>query len=162
VRKHDWHGHFRYAWRGTVLERTGDKITLEAFWSGPGEPTVGRIRFVHGDRFLEHYYPGRGYAIWQIERPDGEVKAWYCNISTPVRQENDVLTFDDLLLDVLAYPDGGYVVLDRDEFEEARRHGLPAEYAQQAETALAAVLALVNASADPFRFSHAPRLLEQD
>jgi predicted RNA-binding protein associated with RNAse of E/G family len=144
-----------------VLERTNDQIVLEAFWSGPGEPTVGQIRFLDGDRFLEHYYPGRGYAIWQVEGPAGKVKAWYCNICTPVHEENDILTFNDLLLDVLAYPDGGYEILDREEFEEARRRGLPLDYVQQAEAALAVVLALVNARAEPFTFSRAPHRIHQ-
>jgi predicted RNA-binding protein associated with RNAse of E/G family len=154
----NWQGQFRYAWHGEVLERTSDHLVLRASWEGPGEPRVGEIRFVRGDRFLEYYYLGLGYAIWQIERPDGALKGWYCNIETPLVEEGPgVLSFRDLLLDVLVYPDGRYAILDRDEFERAQLQGLPSEDVRLAEEALAGVLARVNAKDHPFRLSGNPR-----
>ncbi|MGH2346155.1 MAG: DUF402 domain-containing protein [Chloroflexota bacterium] len=155
VRKHDWRGRFRYAWEGKVAVRTADHLIIEAIWKGPGEPTVGEIHFIPGDRFLEYYYPGRGYAIWQIERPDGGLKGWYCNISTPVEEAAGTLSFRDLLLDLLVYPDGRMVVLDRDEFEAAQGEGLDRAEAAGAEAALAEVRAMARAGAPPFRFAAA-------
>lgn len=162
VQKHTWRGEFRYAWQARVADRAPGHLVLEAPWEGPGEPDVGEIRFRRGDRFVEHYYPGKGYAIWQVEGPDGAVKGWYCNISTPVVERDGVLTFDDLLLDVLAYPDGRYIVLDRDEFDAARREGLPDPQAALAESALAEVMALIAACAPPFSFSGPPRRLADE
>jgi len=153
VRKHDWHGRFRYAWQGLLLERTPDYLVLDAVWQGPGEPRVGAVQFNLGDRFLEYYYPERPYAIWQVERPDGGVKGWYCNIGSPLREDGDTLSFDDLLLDVLVYPDGRYEVLDEDEYATARTEGLPDLQIQQATTGLAAVLAQIEACTPPFAFS---------
>jgi protein associated with RNAse G/E len=158
VRKHDWRGRFRYAWEGKVLARTTDHLLIEAIWNGPGEPEVGEIRFVRGDRFVEHYYPGRGYAIWQIEQPDGSVKGWYCNISTQVKEHDDTLSFRDLLLDLLVYPDGRMVELDRDEFEKAQAAGLDPAEAQVAEAALAEVRELARLGTPPFRFAATPPL----
>ncbi|HVA90982.1 MAG TPA: DUF402 domain-containing protein [Chloroflexota bacterium] len=155
VRKHDWRGSFRYAWSGWMVDRTADHLMIEAIWDGPGEPRVGEITFTRGDRFLEYYYPGRGYAIWQIARPDGSLKGWYCNISTPVEQSGDTLSFRDLLLDLLVYPDGRLSVLDRDEFEAARREGLDPGEAVMAQAALAEVLAIAEAGGAPFRFTAA-------
>jgi hypothetical protein len=159
VRKLNWRGEFKYAWHGEVLERSPERLVLSAIWEGPGEPLVGEISFTAGDRFLEHYYPGRGYAIWQIERADGALKGWYCNISTPVVENDDVLSFEDLLLDVIVYPDGRHAVLDRDEFEDAVAHGLAEERRGLAEGALREVLAAVQAQASPFVFTDAPRLI---
>jgi hypothetical protein len=158
VRKHNWQGVFRYAWHGELLSREPGHLVLRAIWNGPGEPQVEDLRFVHGDQFIEHYYPGRGYAIWQIEGADGTLKGWYCNISTPVEEQSSVLSFDDLLLDVLVYPDGRWKVLDLDEFETARHEGLSPERALLAEQALDEVLALISQEASPFYFtSEAPR-----
>jgi protein associated with RNAse G/E len=153
VRKHDWRGRFRYAWEGEIVTRTADHLIIEAIWQGPGEPEVGEIRFMRGDRFIEHYYPGRGYAIWRIEQPDGLVKGWYCNISTPVEEHDGTLSFRDLLLDLLIYPDGRMVELDRDEFEVAQAEGLDAAEARAAEAALAEVREMARIGAPPFRFA---------
>lgn len=153
VRKHDWRGRFRYAWEGQVVTRTVDHLIIEAIWNGPGEPRVGEINFARGDRFIEHYYPGRGYAIWQIEQADGSLKGWYCNISTPVEDHEGTLTFRDLLLDLLVYPDGRLVELDRDEFDTARGEGLDPAEAAAAEAALAELREMARLAVPPFRFA---------
>jgi hypothetical protein len=160
VRKHTWRGEFRYAWSGELLMCEPEHLVLLAIWKGPGEPRVGEIAFMAGDRFVEHYYPGRGYAIWQVEQPDGRIKGWYCNISTPVERHDTTLSFRDLLLDLLVYPDGRYSVLDREEFAEARREGLPESEAALAEAALAEVVRLVERGAQPFCLSGPARALE--
>lgn len=160
MRKLNWRGEFRYAWRGRVLSRDAESLVLEAHWEGPGEPLVGEIAFRLHDRFVEHYYPERAYAVWQIEAPEGTLKGWYCNISAPVVEEQDTLTFRDLLLDVVAYPDGRYLVLDREEFETAQRQGLSPGDAEAAEQALAAVIAMIENIEPPFVFSAPPRLVE--
>ena len=153
VRKYNWRGAFRYAWQGEVLARDPDRIVIDATWRGPGEPAVGEITFAMGDHFVEYYYPGRAFAIWQVQRPDGTVKGWYCNISTPLVEQDDILRFNDLLLDVVAYPDGRYMVLDRDEFEAAHVAGLPEDQAALAEKALADLQMLMRTGAPPFPFA---------
>jgi predicted RNA-binding protein associated with RNAse of E/G family len=143
------------------VERTTERLVLSASWNGPGEPAVGDLRFVRGDRFLEYYFIGEPYAVWQVERPDGALKGWYCNIETLLRDEGPgVLAFNDLLLDVLAYPDGRYLILDRDEFNDARLQGLSDHDVRLAEAGLSRVLALVSTNAFPFRFSGEPRRIE--
>lgn len=153
VRKHDWRGAFRYAWQGEVLRREADLLLLQAIWQGPGEPRIGTIRFEAGDRFLEYYYPGRPYAVWQIERPDGALKGWYCNVGTPPLEGDAVLSFDDLLLDVLVYPDGRYAVLDEDEFAAALAAGLPADRGALARAGLAALIGMIARGEAPFSFA---------
>ncbi len=162
VQKRDWRGNVRHVWQGVVLAQDAESLLLEAVWEGPGEPAVGELRFERGDRFLEYYFVGKSYAIWRIERPTGALKGWYCNISRPLRMEEGMLSFDDLLLDVLVYPDGRCVVLDRDELEQARHSGLSEADTRVAESALDAVLDLILHQHPPFAFSHAPRAVEDD
>jgi len=159
VRKHTWEGLFRYAWQGEVLARDGDLLLIQATWNGPGEPHVGEIRFVAGDRFLEYYYLQHPYAIWEVRTATDVRKGWYCNINSLPAIDEDTLRFDDLLLDVIGYPDGRYTVLDRDEFEAARVAGLPEDRAALAESALAEVLALIRAGAAPFTFARGTSVL---
>lgn len=159
VRKHTWEGLFRYAWQGEVLARDEDVLLVQATWNGPGEPLVDEIRFAAGDCFLEYYYLQRPYAIWEVRTAAHVLKGWYCNINTLPMINEDVLRFDDLLLDVIVYPDGRYTVLDRDEFEAARGAGLPTTRATLAESALAEVLALIRAGAAPFTFAPSTSVL---
>lgn len=154
VRKHTWQGLFRYAWQGEVLHaHDGDVLLLHATWDGPGEPHVGELRFVPGDRFLEYYYLRRPYALWEVRTAAGALKGWYCNINTLPVIEADTLRFDDLLLDVIVYPDGRYQMLDRDEFQAAVAAGLPEDRAALAESALSEVLGMLHAGAAPFTFA---------
>jgi predicted RNA-binding protein associated with RNAse of E/G family len=161
VRKYDWKGEFRYAWQGEIVRRETAEILIAAEWRGPGAPRVGRIVFAPGDRFLEYYYPGRAYAIWRVAGADDALKGWYCNIGTPLEERAGELCFNDLLLDLLVYPDGAYEVLDRDEFSRARQEGLSEQHAVLAEAALGDLLQLVHAGAKPFSFAAGcARLLE--
>lgn len=150
VRKHDWQGRFRYAWQGTVAEQRPEMLVLDAVWNGPGEPRVGEMQFVRGDRFTEYYYTALPYAIWTVQQPSGAIKGWYCNIHTPPTLAECVLSFDDLLLDIVAYPDARFQVLDRDEFLAARAAGLSAERAALAEQGLKDLVALLTQGAPPF------------
>lgn len=153
VRKYTWQGVFRYSWEGEVVTHDDEVMLLVAEWRGPGEPRVGEIHFEAGDRFLEYYYPGRAYAIWQVTSAAGVLKGWYCNIETPLTLHGAYLDFQDLLLDVLVYPDGRYTVLDREEFDQARASGLPAALVALAESALAEVRVLIDTAAAPFSFA---------
>jgi hypothetical protein len=152
VRKHDWQGKFRYAWTGELIIDEPPVLVIAAAWQGPGEPAVGEIRFEMGDRFTEYYYLDRPCALWKIEQPDGAVKGWYCNVNTLPARKDDVLSFNDLILDVLVYPDGRFMVLDRDEFAAARDAGLPREQAQLAERGIAEIIWLLHHGAPPFPF----------
>jgi hypothetical protein len=69
------------------------------------------------DRFLELYLYDKWFNIYEIfDRDTSILKAWYCNITRPVRLEAGNLYYDDLALDLLVFPDGHRIVLDEDEF----------------------------------------------
>jgi hypothetical protein len=70
-----------------------------------------------GDRFVETYYFNRWYNIYAIySRSDGSLSGWYCNITRPAELVGDQLSYIDLALDLIVFPDGKQVVLDEDEF----------------------------------------------
>jgi predicted RNA-binding protein associated with RNAse of E/G family len=107
---------FRYS--GLVLERSPEYVRLEARFNRDEVP-VEDILLRRNDRFVETFYTRRWYNIFEIhDRQDDSLKAWYCNVGYPAELETGVVSYRDLALDLLVYPDGRQVILDEDEFAE--------------------------------------------
>lgn len=107
-------------WRyeGIILARDKKSLLIEAFFNRDDLPFHG-ITLKGNDRFIERYYEDRWYNIFEIhDREDDHLKAWYCNVTTPAEFTPGKIAYIDLALDVLAYPDGQYRILDRDEFDD--------------------------------------------
>jgi protein associated with RNAse G/E len=105
-------------WRypGKVLRQTHKALLLEA-WFNRDAVSLQDIQLLRGDRFLEIYFSDRWYNIDAIyDQADGHLKGWYCNIALPAVFEEGSVSYVDLALDLLVYPDGSQVVLDEDEF----------------------------------------------
>jgi protein associated with RNAse G/E len=122
-------------WRytGEVLRLDQEKVVLQALFNRQDTPFHGII-LKKGDRFIETFYLNRWYNIFEIhDRDDDHLKGWYCNIGHPAKYDGQVLSYIDLALDLLVYPDGKQLVLDEDEFAELN---LPAEISRQALNAL--------------------------
>ncbi len=55
----------------------------------------------------------------------GRFVYWYCDIIETVHnKESNSYTFNDLLVDILVYPDGHVEVVDMDEFADAMENGV--------------------------------------
>ena len=107
---------FRYS--GKLLQRDGQRIVIEAEYTRNDADFYG-ILLGNGDRFVETYFTDRWYNIYEIHaREDDHLRGWYCNISMPAQVEDGTLSWVDLALDLLVYPDGRQRVLDEDEFEQ--------------------------------------------
>lgn len=122
-------------WRysGEILKRSGDSVLVEAYFNRPDKPFHG-IVMREGDRFIEKYFLTRWYNIFEIhDRDDGRIKGWYCNISEPAQLDGDRISYVDLALDLLVYPDGRQLVLDEEEFT---RLSIPVGVREKATAAL--------------------------
>jgi hypothetical protein len=111
-------------WRytGVVLAQDETSLLLEAYFDRQDMDFHG-MRLGHGDRFLETYYLHRWYNIFEIHaRQDDHLRGWYCNIAQPMIYESPswrkpaAISYIDLALDLLVFPDGRQLVLDEDEF----------------------------------------------
>jgi predicted RNA-binding protein associated with RNAse of E/G family len=60
----------------------------------------------------------------QLLAQDGNHLGYYVDIDTPIHISNGEYHLTDLFLDLWIAPDGKYIELDRDEFEEGFRKGL--------------------------------------
>lgn len=114
--KKNVHGQETWRYHGEMLERTQDGVVLEAFFDREDMSLQG-LPLRRGDRFVETYYFNRWYNIYAIySRSDGSLSGWYCNITRPPELVGEFLSYIDLALDLVVFPDGNQVVLDEDEF----------------------------------------------
>jgi protein associated with RNAse G/E len=142
VRKLKPDGSLDFAWQGEVLRCDASGIVLRAEFN---VDLVERewATFRRGDVFVEHYYFDRSYNVFQISAPDGTLKGWYANVGLPaaLNAEAGELEYVDLALDVWTNPNGTFVVLDEEEFEELiQEHADLAEAARQGRQMLLEVV----------------------
>ena len=64
------------------------------------------------------YYRKEGFKISRHYGADGTFTRWYCDIVTESQTGNEI-TFSDLLIDVVIFPDGTVRVVDLDEAADA-------------------------------------------
>ncbi len=116
VIKQDRAGVETWRYSGTVIERNSSEIVIEAYFDRDDMLFHG-MWLCKGDRFVETYYPDRWYNIFEVhDRADESLKGWYCNITTPALIRERVISYKDLALDLLVFPDGRQQILDEDEF----------------------------------------------
>ena len=131
-----------WRYQGRILSQDAHSLLIEAFFNRDDLPFHG-ITLRENDRFLERYYTDRWYNIFEIhDRDDGRLKAWYCNVTTPAELEPGRISYVDLALDLLVYPNGTYLVLDEDEYEAL---DLNPQLRLKAHQALTALVELVEA-----------------
>ena len=103
-------------WKGKPVKLDGSLLVLEAeFDVDVSHELLGAIP--RGTKTIEYYWLDRWYNVFRFLKPDGSTWMWYCNINTVPTLEGNELSYVDLDIDVLVQPDGGYRVLDLDEFE---------------------------------------------
>jgi predicted RNA-binding protein associated with RNAse of E/G family len=81
------------------------------------------LRFVPGDRLHEFFSPEHHFNLFSVWSPEGELRGWYANVTHPTTIEwstaPPTLYWHDLYVDLIALPNGVYVVRDEDELEES-------------------------------------------
>lgn len=111
------HGKETWRYSGRLVCQDDHSFKLEAFFNREDIQIHGML-LAKGDRFLETYFTDRWYNIFEIyAHDDHHLRGWYCNIATPVQVTGEELSYIDLALDLIVFPDGLQIILDEDEFE---------------------------------------------
>ena len=129
-------------WRypGRIIARDLHSVLVEAFFNIDDRPFHG-ITLRTNDRSIERYYSNRWYNIFEIhDRDDDRLKAWYCNVTSPAVFNPGKITYIDLALDILVYPDRDYLILDEDEFDTLDLDDYSRQKALQALDALKTIV----------------------
>jgi protein associated with RNAse G/E len=140
-----------YSYHKRLLRETGDELIL---YNPPGLAITDHLR---GGGF---YLPTQS-VTWCSTEPcnnipavyesKGAFKFWYCDVAMPCTFADDVLSYVDLDLDLIAYADGTYRVDDEDEFiAHQRQYCYPPEIIERARAELAALIAAHAAQTFPF------------
>ena len=148
VLKYDGAEHRR--WSAKLARREGSLIVLDAaFEFEVQHHLLGDIQ--RGTRTIEYYWLDRWYNVFRFLKGDGSTRLFYCNVNTPPKFENEVLTYIDLDIDILVQPDLSYQVLDLEEFaENAARYGYSEEIKRQAHAAVATLISMIETRQFPF------------
>ena len=146
--KHDGRIHRR--WPARILRREGALIVLDAvFAEEVRHPLIGTIEA--GTHSTEFFWTDRWYSVFRFQTPAGRLLRFYCNINTPARLADGVLSFVDLDVDVLVNPDYSFKVLDEDEFDlHAELYAYPPTYRDNVRRALEELLHLIDSRQFPF------------
>ena len=116
VLKLDYKGQETWRYQGKLLKRAPHQIVLEAFFDRD-DVRIDEMVLRAGDRFIETYFDDRWYNIFEVrDRADDRLKGWYCNIGCPAVFHKRTVSYRDLALDLLVFPDGRQIVLDEDDF----------------------------------------------
>jgi predicted RNA-binding protein associated with RNAse of E/G family len=103
-------------YEGVILVQEPGHVLLQARWERAAMD-LGYVVFAPGDQFFEHYYSERWYNIFEVRSEAGTLKGWYCNITRPAIFGAEVLTSEDLELDLFVGPDRQLLLrLDLEEF----------------------------------------------
>jgi len=149
IKSLNYDGSLRRSWGCRLVEQIGTKLIFEGvFESDFDHPELGFIR--RGTVSHEFYWLDRWFNIFRVHEPEGTLRNYYCNINMPPRLENGVLEYVDLDIDIVLWPDGRLVVLDREEFEEnAARFDYPDDVKAMTEATVADLTALIKRGAFP-------------
>jgi len=139
-------------WQATYNATVSGGVVLEAVFSAVVE---GRTPFFGGDRAVEYFYTDRGYNVIAGYAPDGSLRACYCNICTPAQFANTPtgaeISFIDLDLDLLVWPDGRCELIDEAEFaQNSIAYGYPQEVQAAVHAAVSALQHAVHKRVHPF------------
>ena len=76
-------------------------------------------------RGVSAYFIDKGIKVSKVFDNAGQMVYWYCDIiETHYDEKENTYTFNDLLIDVVVYPDGQVEVLDMDESADAMEQGI--------------------------------------
>jgi predicted RNA-binding protein associated with RNAse of E/G family len=147
IHKLDEKGIEVWRYEGIVLSKNASSLTLRAIFDRDDMAFEGLL-LKRGDSFIETFFSDRWYNIFKIyDVLDGHLKGWYCNVCRPARIETGHVYADDLALDLIVYPDGGWRILDEDEFRQLE---ISAEDQKNAKGALDQLIDLARQRKAPF------------
>ena len=128
-----WRGRVWKARAARVVEDSPERVALWFATGGetmvPGGSGIPRDEWTLGPgRFrssaLKIARRGDWHSILHFRRDGAKAASWYVNVERPLRRSRIGFDYLDLELDLLAWPDGSWELLDEDEFEESQRLGV--------------------------------------
>jgi len=143
-------GRISKTWRAELVEwREALVILRGVFNTEVDHRKLGHIR--RGTISYEFFWLDRWYNIFRFHEPEGALRSYYCNVTTPPVLSGITLEYIDLDIDVLADPQLNYEILDMDEFEQRTAElGYTENTVDGALKSLAELVDLIESRSFPF------------
>jgi predicted RNA-binding protein associated with RNAse of E/G family len=97
-------------------------LGVRATWTMKRVEVDGLV-FEPGDSLIEYFSTERWFNAFRIVAPDGQVRGIYGNVTYPTSVTTEsgttTITWHDLYLDVLRFPDGSVTLCDEDELAQS-------------------------------------------
>lgn len=130
-----------------------NEVLVSAFY----DPLLPRPLKAGDEVIVEGTFAGISYNFWDqwynvisVFDADLRFKGYYSDVLTPIQKTWTLVTATDLFLDVFMHPDGQWMVLDEDEFDDALAQGLMDEgIARKARAALDHIVKMADAGEWP-------------
>jgi len=132
-----------------LLARTEDGRHAAVLWIAPEPMHVHGVDLPAGTVSVGHFWADRPYNVYHWLNQAGQTLGYYFNICDQTRVGPGIIEWRDLVVDVLALPDGRLDVLDENELPAALAPDIAAHIAvgkQAILTAPAAVMAEIEAA----------------
>jgi protein associated with RNAse G/E len=146
----NYDGTIRKTWKAEIVKLDPPLIELRGVFDRDiTHPSLGQID--KGTLTTEYFWLERWYNIFRFEEPSGGLKYFYCNIAMPVDFANQTLSYVDLDIDVVVWPDRPFEVLDEADFAvSAERYSYTDELVGRVKTALNELLGNLRRGEFPF------------
>lgn len=110
-------GRISKSWKAELIERGDDLVVVKGVFDIDVDHR--KLGFIgRGTVSYEFYWLDRWYNVFRFHEPEGALRSYYCNVTTPPVLSGSTLEYVDLDIDVLADHEFNYEILDMDEFEE--------------------------------------------
>ena len=131
-------------WKCGLVHRSDSELILVGrFESEVDHPHLGKI--IAETVSFEYFWFDRWYNIFRFHGPDGSIRNHYCNFAMPPRYSGGVLSYIDLDIDIIVWPDNSYKILDLDEFQQnSRTFNYPKEIISRSEDVLTELIAMID------------------
>jgi len=148
ARKYDQH--IRRSWNGGLISSNENLLVVVGrFDSDVDHAGLGLIK--QDTISVEYFWLNRWYNIFRFHEADGSLRNYYCNVAMPATFADGVLDYVDLDIDLVAWPNGKYDVLDRDDFKRnAVKYGYSTEIGERSEASVAELIGMIEGRQFPF------------
>ncbi|MES5939109.1 MULTISPECIES: DUF402 domain-containing protein [unclassified Bacillus cereus group] len=103
-----------------VIEAQPDKVILyhEVQYSFTMAVNDTKLTIPKGSYTIAYYWEDRPYNLYVWRDKDGKYLGSYFNIVKNTQITDEVVSFEDLIIDIMVLPNGEFFILDEDELPE--------------------------------------------
>ncbi len=112
-----FNGTLHKSWIVSLDRQDNSKLVFKGVFNKEiNHADLGKIK--KGTLSTEYFWLDRWYSIFCFYKPDGTLRNYYCNINTPPAFDGRTISYTDLDIDILVYPDLSHKILDTEEFKQ--------------------------------------------